>query len=104
MLDIDHFKLVNDTYGHLAGDRVLATVAARCLEKLRGIDLSARYGGEEFVFLLPETDIEARPPGGRPPAVRAHGRANRCRRAPDRHFGKPGAGRDGQEAAATCRG
>jgi diguanylate cyclase (GGDEF)-like protein len=58
MLDIDHFKLVNDTYGHLAGDRVLATVAARCLEKLRSIDLSARYGGEEFVFLLPETDIE----------------------------------------------
>jgi diguanylate cyclase (GGDEF)-like protein len=58
MLDIDHFKLVNDTYGHLAGDRVLTTVAARCLEKLRSIDLSARYGGEEFVFLLPETDIE----------------------------------------------
>jgi diguanylate cyclase (GGDEF)-like protein len=58
MLDIDHFKLVNDTYGHQAGDRVLATVAARCLEKLRGIDISARYGGEEFVFLLPETDIE----------------------------------------------
>ncbi len=57
MLDIDHFKGVNDTYGHLAGDRVLATVAARCLEKLRGIDISARYGGEEFVFLLPETDI-----------------------------------------------
>ena len=58
MLDIDHFKLVNDTYGHQAGDRVLATVAARCLEKLRGIDLSARYGGEEFVFLLPETDTQ----------------------------------------------
>jgi diguanylate cyclase (GGDEF)-like protein len=58
MLDIDHFKLVNDTYGHQAGDRVLATVAARCLEKLRSIDISARYGGEEFVFLLPETDME----------------------------------------------
>jgi diguanylate cyclase (GGDEF)-like protein/PAS domain S-box-containing protein len=58
MLDIDHFKRVNDTYGHLAGDRVLVAVAARCKEKLREVDISARYGGEEFVFLLPETDVE----------------------------------------------
>jgi len=66
MLDIDHFKLVNDTYGHQAGDRVLVTVAARCLDTLRGVDLSARYGGEEFVFLLPETEMErARQVAGR---------------------------------------
>ncbi len=58
MLDIDHFKRVNDTYGHLAGDRVLVAVAARCKEKLREVDISARYGGEEFVFLLPETNLE----------------------------------------------
>jgi diguanylate cyclase (GGDEF)-like protein len=58
MLDIDHFKRVNDTYGHLAGDRVLVTLAARCAENLRAVDISARYGGEEFVFLLPETGME----------------------------------------------
>src|SRR5512135_726477 len=58
MLDIDHFERVNDTYGHLAGDRVLVAVAARCKEKLREVDISARYGGEEFVFLLPETNQE----------------------------------------------
>jgi len=59
MLDIDHFKRVNDTYGHLAGDRVLVAVAARGLEKLRTADIAARYGGEEFVFLLPEIDLES---------------------------------------------
>ena len=58
ILDIDHFKRVNDTYGHLAGDRVLVTLAARCIENLRAVDISARYGGEEFVFLLPETGLE----------------------------------------------
>jgi diguanylate cyclase (GGDEF)-like protein/PAS domain S-box-containing protein len=58
MLDIDHFKMVNDTCGHLAGDHVLVTLAARCMENLRTVDISARYGGEEFVFLLPETGIE----------------------------------------------
>jgi diguanylate cyclase (GGDEF)-like protein len=61
MLDIDHFKYVNDTYGHAAGDLVLRTVATRCRESLREIDLIGRYGGEEFVFLLPETSLD----GGR---------------------------------------
>lgn len=55
LLDIDHFKTVNDRYGHLVGDRVLQTVAARCQEVLRRSDLLGRYGGEEFVALLPET-------------------------------------------------
>ncbi|TVP52330.1 MAG: diguanylate cyclase [Halomonadaceae bacterium] len=58
VVDIDHFKSVNDNYGHLAGDRVLQLVA-RCLrDNLRGPDFVARFGGEEFVVLLPETGPE----------------------------------------------
>lgn len=55
MIDLDLFKSVNDTYGHLAGDQVLASLAALCKKNLRNIDILARYGGEEFVILLPET-------------------------------------------------
>jgi len=58
MLDIDHFKRVNDTYGHLTGDQVLKEVARRCLQVMREVDVVARYGGEEFVILLPETTLE----------------------------------------------
>lgn len=57
MLDLDHFKQVNDTYGYAGGDQVLAGVAARCRQVLRKVDLLGRYGGDEFVILLPETDI-----------------------------------------------
>jgi diguanylate cyclase (GGDEF)-like protein len=53
MLDIDHFKCVNDTYGHVAGDEVLREVAAVIRESTRSEDLVARYGGEEFVIALP---------------------------------------------------
>lgn len=56
MLDIDHFKLVNDRYGHAAGDRVLREIAESLRNYLRNTDTAARYGGEEFVVLLPETD------------------------------------------------
>ncbi len=55
IFDIDRFKAVNDTYGHIAGDHVLKTVAARCRYELRDTDTVARYGGEEFVMLMPET-------------------------------------------------
>ena len=58
MLDLDHFKQVNDSYGHQAGDRVLAVVAGQCQVSLREVDLLARYGGEEFIFLLPQTNLE----------------------------------------------
>lgn len=55
LLDLDHFKLVNDTYGHLAGDDVLIGVATLLQRAVRSVDLAARYGGEEFVLVLPET-------------------------------------------------
>jgi len=57
MMDIDHFKLVNDTYGHIVGDRVLKALALNCSKLLRDIDIFGRYGGEEFIVLLPETDV-----------------------------------------------
>lgn len=59
MVDVDHFKRINDSHGHLFGDRVLREVAQRVLSSLRSMDLAARFGGEEFVALLLETDIDA---------------------------------------------
>jgi diguanylate cyclase (GGDEF)-like protein len=60
MLDIDHFKNVNDTHGHRVGDMVLQEIAGQIRSNVRSIDITCRYGGEEFAILLPETDhIEA---------------------------------------------
>ena len=57
MLDVDHFKAVNDTFGHAAGDYVLQEIANRIDGQVRTSDVAARYGGEEFVVLLPDTAI-----------------------------------------------
>ncbi len=58
LFDIDHFKQVNDTYGHAAGDDVLRELAARTTNGVRSVDLVARLGGEEFVVVMPETDLD----------------------------------------------
>lgn len=55
IMDVDHFKRINDSYGHLAGDRVLKILAGRWQERVRSTDFLARYGGEEFVLILPST-------------------------------------------------
>jgi len=57
MLDIDHFKLFNDTFGHHVGDQVLKDVSALLVRDMREVDTVARYGGEEFVIILPETTL-----------------------------------------------
>ena len=59
ILDVDHFKSVNDTFGHAAGDYVLQEIANRIDAQVRKSDVAARYGGEEFVVLLPDTPIES---------------------------------------------
>lgn len=58
ILDVDHFKRVNDTWGHAAGDTVLRELAHRIETQVRASDVAARYGGEEFVVLLPDTDTD----------------------------------------------
>ena len=75
MLDLDDFKAINDTYGHLEGDRVLMKSATLVSESLREIDIAARYGGEEFAVILPDT-----------PRTGAFVVADRIRRRVEEHF------------------
>jgi two-component system cell cycle response regulator len=56
-VDVDHFKGINDRYGHAVGDEVLQAIAQRIRLQLRGADIVARYGGEEFAVLLPQADL-----------------------------------------------
>jgi len=79
LLDLDHFKAVNDTFGHQRGDRVLIELAARVRAEVRDVDTVSRYGGEEIVVILPETDE----PGSRLTAERL---CEAVRRQP---FGEP---------------
>ena len=58
LFDIDHFKKINDTYGHRVGDEVLMELANRVRRNVRGFDLTARYGGEEFIVVMPDTTME----------------------------------------------
>jgi diguanylate cyclase (GGDEF)-like protein len=58
LIDIDHFKKVNDTYGHIIGDEILKFLVKQLDKELRDSDILARYGGEEFIVLLPDTDLD----------------------------------------------
>jgi len=74
MLDIDHFKAINDLYSHAVGDEVLRTLADRCCTAVRHVDILGRYGGDEFAILLPEAELKV-----------AKGVAERLRKAASAH-------------------
>jgi diguanylate cyclase (GGDEF)-like protein len=59
MVDVDHFKRINDTYGHVAGDEAIIAVAGRMQRALRPFDVLGRWGGEEFLVILPDSDPDA---------------------------------------------
>lgn len=80
MFDLDRFKRINDTYGHLVGDSILKSFARLLTRSLRISDLIGRYGGEEFLVLLPETGAEA----GRELAERIRGE---CKKRDNGEYG-----------------
>lgn len=84
LLDIDHFKQVNDNYGHLTGDRVLKTLSELVMRSCRAIDYACRYGGEEITVILPETDAQG-----------AREIAERLRRAIESHHFELGDDKEG---------
>ena len=90
MIDVDHFKKLNDKYGHQAGDQVLRDVAATLGTTVREMDLAARYGGEEFAVILPSTPLaDAMSAGERIRAAIAKGLiAIRRQRDPSHRFGR----------------
>ncbi len=90
MLDIDHFKSINDRFGHATGDEVLKAVATVLKDSLRNIDMVFRYGGEEFLVLLSNTSREAAPDGRRAPAPGRAGPAARRGRARSGTLHQPG--------------
>ncbi len=110
MFDIDHFKDINDRYGHQCGDAVLAAIGSRMRELLRASDLKCRYGGEEFLVLLPETALEGakrvadtlrRELADTRPVERRNRRHHRQLR---RHHGTVvGGGRSGIDRTRRCR-
>jgi len=92
IVDVDHFKSFNDTYGHPVGDQVLVEVAKTLLGNVRPADLVARYGGEEFLVILPDTDAK----GGRIVAERLRTAVSQIRLGPP-------AGRD-RRITISCGG
>jgi diguanylate cyclase (GGDEF)-like protein len=92
IVDVDHFKSFNDTYGHPVGDQVLVEVAKTLLGNIRPADLVARYGGEEFLVILPDTDAK----GGRIVAERLRTAVSQIRLGPP-------AGRD-RRITISCGG
>jgi diguanylate cyclase (GGDEF)-like protein len=76
MVDVDHFKLYNDRYGHQAGDECLARIARWLRDGARDSDLVARYGGEEFAIVLPGTDLAVA--SGVAERIREHVQAQAC--------------------------
>jgi two-component system cell cycle response regulator len=82
MIDVDHFKRVNDQRGHLVGDTVLTSVAQALARAIRNEDVAARFGGEEFVVILRATGLDQALLLGRAPAAQDRGAAHRDRRRP----------------------
>jgi diguanylate cyclase (GGDEF)-like protein len=92
MLDIDHFKSVDDRFGHQRGDEVLVEFRNRVTGSVRDIDTFARYGGEEFVLILPETNLE----GGLAVAEKPRLATHRAAAAAVGRAARPDGGKGGQ--------